>query len=511
MFTERTADCKAGGLELAGLAEVQKQLEELCQWLAQAAGDGAAQHTVEGHLFQQLLVLGHSLMEKFLAVVGPGDLGPQVSLEDGRKVKRWPEPQSRRLVTVFGEFSVTRYVYGTRPDQKIELVPTDQRLKLPQSEVSYLLQEWDQLLGVEHAFGSVRETIQTILGLSQAVDTLERGNRQMAQAAAGFRQAQPMPNPKEEGAIMVVTEDNKGVPMVRSGTAAPAGGHRCKGEKANKKQMACLGCVYTIEPHVRTPQELTATLFRDPDRPLTTPPAAQHKHYWVGLTREKDGQQVQGQEEVFTNLAEEIGRRRQPGQALVHLSDGQHSLETYRQKYLPADAPGARVVDILELMHVVPRLWQAAHLFHQEGSPAAMQFVRQRLERVLDGQAGRVVSGLRQMGTKQGLVGARRAHLAQVCDYLESNLHRMHYDEYLKAGYPIASGVIEGACRHVIKDRMERAGMRWKVPGAQAMLELRAIHTNGDWREFQTYRIEQETARLYPHRILEATTRPKAA
>src|SRR5208282_4020421 len=98
-----------------------------------------------------------------------------------------------------------------------------------------------------------------------------------------------------------------------------------------------------------------------------------------------------------------------------------------------------------------------------------------------------------------------KARLTVLCDFLEGNLHRMHYDEYLKAGYPIATGVIEGACRHVIKDRMERAGMRWKVPGAQAMLQLRAIHVNGDWQAFQTYRIKQETVRLYPHQVLETT------
>ena len=74
----------------------------------------------------------------------------------------------------------------------------------------------------------------------------------------------------------------------------------------------------------------------------------------------------------------------------------------------------------------------------------------------------------------------------------------MRYDQYLLSGYPIATGVIEGACRHIVKDRMERAGMRWKVPGAQAMLELRVIYTNGDWKAFQAFRIDQETRRLYP-------------
>jgi hypothetical protein len=95
---------------------------------------------------------------------------------------------------------------------------------------------------------------------------------------------------------------------------------------------------------------------------------------------------------------------------------------------------------------------------------------------------------------------------------MEKNLHRMKYDKYLRAGYPIATGVIEGACRHVIKDRMERAGMRWKVPGAEAMLELRAIHTNGDWDEFQNYRIDQENRRLYTHTgIFDELPKAKAA
>jgi hypothetical protein len=116
---------------------------------------------------------------------------------------------------------------------------------------------------------------------------------------------------------------------------------------------------------------------------------------------------------------------------------------------------------------------------------------------VLKGKATEVIGDLRQTGAT--LRGARAARLRKLCTFLEKNLHRMHYGRYLRAGYPIATGVIEGACRHVIKDRMERAGMRWKVPGAQAMLELRTIETNGDWNAFQKYRIDSENERLYPH------------
>src|SRR5271167_1694276 len=104
------------------------------------------------------------------------------------------------------------------------------------------------------------------------------------------------------------------------------------------------------------------------------------------------------------------------------------------------------------------------------------------------------------MATKRGVAGAPKRTIATVCAYLEANLGRMRYREYLEAGYPIATGVVEGACRHLVKDRLERAGMHWTVPGAQAMLDVRSIHVSGHWEEYQAYRIERETARLYPER-----------
>ena len=157
-------------------------------------------------------------------------------------------------------------------------------------------------------------------------------------------------------------------------------------------------------------------------------------------------------------------------------------------------------IDILDLLHVTPRLWDAAALFHPRESDAAKRFVRERLLRILHGQVDAVVRGLRWMGTSQGLRGNKRTKLQTICGYLENNRHRMRYDEYLACGYPIASGVIEGACRHIVKDRLERTGMNWTVPGAEAMLELRCIHLTDEWDAFVEFRIVRETERLYPYR-----------
>jgi hypothetical protein len=330
----------------------------------------------------------------------------------------------------------------------------------------------------------------------------------MADAAPAFRAAQPAPDPEAEGSILVVCDDNKGVPMVRPVASVPAGTHRKKGQKANKKQMATIGCVHTANPHIRTPEEVIAALFRDPGRQPKDTPQAIQKRYWSELTREVAGQMVRAQEEVFKHMAKDVALRRKPGQVMLHLSDGQHSLETDRWEYLPMDE---NTVDILDLMHVLPRMWEAAHLFHDEGSDEAKAFVRERLPYVLNGCTTDLIAELRRLGSAHGLRGANAKRLRKLCAFLEKNLHRMKYDEYLKAGYPIATGVIEGACRHVIKDRMERAGMRWKVPGAHAMLQLRAISANGDWDAFMAFRIQHENARLYPHKEIEAVQWPIAA
>lgn len=299
MVAQNEKNCNDSRRVERQLPDVHAQVDTLEQWVEQSARNGIAAHEVERGLFDKLLALGKSLFGGFLKLVGPGDFGESMPLDDGRLVHRSAELHERRLKTVFGEFTLARWVYAQREGARFEFMPTDQRLQLPASEVSYLLQEWDQLLGIEHAFGKVREVMETILRLPQSVDTLEHTNQQMAEAAPVFRDSQGPVNLATEGKLLVVTEDNKGIPMVRPVEEKPAGAHRSKGEKANKKQMACIGCVYSVDPHLRTAEELVATLFRDPDRPKVQPPKAQNKRYWAELSRDLDGEAIRGQDLVF--------------------------------------------------------------------------------------------------------------------------------------------------------------------------------------------------------------------
>ena len=210
------------------LPDLHAEVDELQRWIHQAAEDGCAAHEVERTLFDKMLALGRILFQGFLQLIGSGDFGGEVTLDNGRVVHRSAEEHQRRLLTVFGEFMVSRWVYAQRDKMKFEFVPTDQRLQLPASEVSYLLQEWDQLLGIEHAFGKVREVIQTILRHNQSVDTLEHTNQQMAAAAPVFREEQGPVDLSQEGELLIVSEDNKGIPMVRPVDEKPAGTHRTR-------------------------------------------------------------------------------------------------------------------------------------------------------------------------------------------------------------------------------------------------------------------------------------------
>jgi hypothetical protein len=364
------------------------------------------------------------------------------------------------------------------------------------------LQDWDQNLCVKGPYGEARESVQKMLGLNQSVGTLEQMNLEMAKQVDSFFQSQPTPPAEEQGPIVVVTSDNKGVPMRKDEPAKS--GRRKKGEKANKKRMACVGAVYTIKPFVRTADDVVDEVMRK--KASENRPVPQHKQVRAELTRPIDGVEVNGKQRIFAWFKQQVqALNPQLKKTVVCVMDGERAL----WKMLAAWLTG--VICILDIFHVLERVWQAAHCFHPEGSDEAREFVNQRLRRILQGDVGRVIGGLKQMATKQNLRGAKLKQLRAAIGYLHNNRRFMHYDQYLAAGYPIGSGVAEGACRHLVKDRMERTGMRWRVNSAQAMLDLRAVHASDKWEEFQSYRIEAESRRLYPYKALVDSARREAA
>src|SRR3954467_14279706 len=275
--------------------KAQFQFDALRDFVDQAARDGQRIDVVERELFRQLLGLGHTLLSAFVVQQGDGDVGPQAEAAEGQIARRLPERHDRRYVSIFGELTITRLVYGTREGQKIERVPLDERLGLPEGEFSYVLEDWGQRLCLKDSFAEASGSLEMLLGLRLGTRALEGMNRVVAAYAPAFQASLEVPPPDEEGSLLVVTADGKGVPMRRPSQEGPRPHHRrTKGEKANKKQMACVGAVYSIEPFVRKADDILDEVLRD--KKAGERPKPQHKHVWAEMTRQVGDKTVNGKE-----------------------------------------------------------------------------------------------------------------------------------------------------------------------------------------------------------------------
>jgi hypothetical protein len=192
--------------------------------------------------------------------------------------------------------------------------------------------------------------------------------------------------------------------------------------------------------------------------------------------------------------------RRNPeaDQPILWVMEGQKSFWAAGQR----DVPKEGTIAILDLWHAPPSIWDAAPRLDGREEAPVLHVGDDRVLRLLKGDVRSVLAGLRPMGTQRARRGQQRDKLAQICGDLENQAPRMPDDVYLAAGSPLASGVIEGACRHFVQDRMEHSGMRWTIESAQAMLDVRSPSLHGDGDDFMRYRLEKETQRVYPYRAL---------
>ena len=413
------------------------------------------QHT-KGREVQRLLLQAH------LERRGQGDVGPALRVQQGTDQVLYTHRRlsTRSLKTVFGPVQIVRMGYSRAGLDSI--YPLDATLALPARVFSYELQRRLVQAAVQGPFQESLDGIADLTGLSVSKRSLEE---LLLDAARDFdvfyRERVPAP---AAGSILVAAVDGKGIPMVKP-DGAQKSVRLTKGQKANRKRMATVAAVFTKAPWVRTPEQVVESLFRTQPRPLSggqVPPRPENKRVWASLVKSKSA--------VVDEVAQEMQRRDpERTKTRVALTDGERALQIRVDQTL-------RVTLILDLLHVLEKLWKAAYVFHTEGSPEAEAWVLRRTFRILCGEVSQVVKGLRQNITKRALHGAKRKTLEGVAGYLHRNRSRMRYDQYLERGWPIASGPVEGACKNLIKDRMERSGMRWTEAIAEAIVQLRAIY-----------------------------------
>ncbi|NEV63994.1 hypothetical protein [Thiorhodococcus minor] len=257
--------------------------------------------------------------------------------------------------------------------------------------------------------------------------------------------------------------------------------------------MAILGAVYGIAPCVRVPAQVLAALFADAANTLASVARPKPLDKPVRACLKSDEAETIAPEnaEIFAWIAQQNALR-DPDQShpTVVLIDGQ----TAFWDAACAAIPGEHVTEILDLLHAAGYAWEAAKLMHPT-EQAAQQAPRRDLEHILKGRVGRVIASLRQQAKR--LTQAQRETLEHIAKDFETHHHRMAYGAYLAAGLPIATGVIEGGCRCLVKDRMARAGMRRIVSAAQSMLALHGITLSGLWDDFVAFRIREDLRRRY--------------
>lgn len=414
----------------------------------------------------------------------------------------------RGLATVFGEVQVGRLAYRRRGHANLH--PADAVLNLPAEKHSHGLR---RLAAIEASRGSFDAAVEAI----ERATGQEVGKRQVEalaqRAACDFDEfyAQRQRPPGADSDVLVMSCDGKGIVMrpeaLRAATRAAAARATAKlttrlskGEKRNRKRMAEVGSVYDATPTPRTPADILAGT-EDEAGHATPGPAAHNK--WLTASVVDDAAAVVAQ--IFDEADRRDPEHRRTWVALV---DGNnHQIERIQSE---ARARGVDVAIVVDLIHVLEYLWRAAWCFYDEGDADAEAWVQEKALAVLSGEASRVAAAIRRKATRRGLKGAPRANADTCADYLTRKRPYLDYPTALERGWPIATGVIEGACRHLVKDRMDLTGARWGLHGAEAVLKLRALRSNGDFASYWRYHLTRERQRVHESRYADHVI-PQAA
>ncbi|GHA48944.1 hypothetical protein GCM10010329_84070 [Streptomyces spiroverticillatus] len=405
---------------------------------------------------------------------------------------------SRQLACLFGTVTVTRTAW--RQKGLGNVYPADVELSLPAGRHSFGLRRLAVLEAVRGSYDQAKAAIEgrcgKVLGKRQA--------EQLVIAAAmdvdDFYRC-TIPLPSTTSTTLVIQVDGKGIVM-RPEALRPAtlkahlnGQHALRtrlapGEKPHRKRMATLACVFDADPAPRRPHDVIAPPEGRNALSRTPRPGPRAHRKWLTASLLHPPEQV-----IATAFDQATARDRDHLRDWVVLVDGaRHQLALIQAE---ADRRGLKVHILLDFVHVSEYVWDAAHCFHKPGTPAAEAWVAGHLTTILHGQADRVATEITAQADRAALRGNRREGVNACVRYLTGHLGQLRYDTALKAGWPIATGAIEGACRHIVGDRLDITGARWGLTGAEAIHKLRTLTTNNDLDTYWTFHLTREHKRLH--------------
>mgnify|MGYP001579761907 CR=1 FL=1 len=464
------------------IQDIRAQFEHMLDFVTGGQARTATADHIESGLFKMLLSMGAKLLQLFFVMRSQACSRQAIQTETGQELP-YHRDTPREYFSIFGKVSVERpYFYQKGLGGQ---TPLDAELSLGEDCYSDLLREVSGYLGVYTVYGKTGDILERLLELNLSTRSLQQNIAEDAADVEAYYAQKPPPSPANEAEILVIQADGKGVPMILDGATEPSV-RLGKGQKHGHKKEAVVTSVYTIETAPRTPEEVVASFFelpQDPQPPAPAHPKPQNKHIWATL----DGKQA-----ALSRLSLQVAQRQ--GDHIQHkvaLCDGCEAL----QSRIAAQFSDFSLV--LDFIHASEYLWDVANRLLGETHPDRLDWMAHQTLRILSGQTLQVIADFRHMASKSKTKAALRQQLNKTANYFERNLPFMDYPIYLANGWPIASGVIEGACRHFVKDRCELSGMRWLQTGAENLLRLRAVAENGDWDAYHSYRKLQRHIRLY--------------
>nr|WP_246239824.1 ISKra4 family transposase [Acrocarpospora corrugata] len=413
----------------------------------------------------------------------------------------------RCLASVVGPVTVRRAAF--RASGRANLHPADARLNLPAGRHSHGLRKHAALEAVRGSFDDAVTAIRRCCGKVVAKRQVERLVIAAARDVEAFYEAR-VPLPCTAATLLVISCDGKGVPMrpeaLRPATARAAavkGGNTYRtrlagGEKSGRKRMATVAAVYDAEPAMRRPHDVItfpgsgsgSATQNGPGRRRQGPKATGK---WLTASVERSAGDVIA--DAFDQAAARDPEHRRRWVVLV---DGdRHQLDLVGSQ---ARRHQVDVHIVVDFIHLAEYVWKAAWSLHTPGDPAAETWVAIQLLAILSGRLEETLTELRRQARTAGLNPEQRKGIQTCVKYLTAKRDHLDYAGALAAGWPIATGIVEGACRHLVADRLNITGARWGLDGAEAVLKLRAVISNGHLEPYWAFHLQQEHHRVHQTR-----------
>jgi hypothetical protein len=488
----------------ASFSDAREQFDAMTRQLESSGAFEMKHEELEAYVIEQGRELQRRLLQEHLELRAGAERVARV-VESGGTELRQRRQSGRQLRSLVGEVVVHRLLYQAAGMDGLS--PQDAALNLPEDSYSLGVR---RRVAEEAASGSFAHTVERVAATTGA-KVAQRQAEELARRAAvdfeTFYAERELDLAEEAGLLLVLSFDAAGIVMrtkdLRAATRKAAEKQAqdpqwppkrlSRGQKRNRKRMAQVAALYAIERNPREPEDIVRELRPVQDTASKKPrPQPVNKQVSASVEQEPGA--------VIDAYFEEAHRRdpHQLRQWVVLVDGNEHQLELVRAA---ARQRGVQVTEVLDVIHVLEYLWKAAHCFHPADSKSkdAEKWVMARLRMLLEGvDASAVAGGIRRSATLQKLKSRKGV---DVCaDYLIKYRELLRYADALRDGLPIATGVIEGACRYIVRDRMDKTGARWSVAGAEAVLKLRALRTNGDFDAYWRHHVAAEYRRNHASR-----------